>query len=168
MPHCIYQLSQCKTTGIRFGLWNLWYFSVCHVIGFLPEVYNLWQVQYACPLVTILVFVSSNIDQSLQKYYFLVLFLACLPTWIDQYFTPISAMLFFITLFLSLFFFLFKYVPFGSVDLQFAQCSRQILLCQWFDSETLYDFWYKNKTQDQEVTFCFKRTGHWWVRYLTG
>ena len=83
MPHCIYQLSQPKTTGTRFGLWNLWYFQwlfVCHVMCFCPEVYNLQQVQHVCPLVTILdVFVASNIDQSLQKYDFLGLFLACLP-----------------------------------------------------------------------------------------
>ena len=87
MPHCIHQLSQHKTTGTRFGLWNSWNFKwlcVCHVMVLLPEVYNSQQVQ--CPLVTILdVFVASNIDQSLQKYDLLVLFLACLPTWFDWY-----------------------------------------------------------------------------------
>ena len=89
MPHCIYQLSQLKTTGTRFGLWNIWYIMwlyVCHVMGFQPKVYNLHQVQHVCPLVTILdIFVASNIDQSLQKYNFLVVFLACLPTFIHQY-----------------------------------------------------------------------------------
>ena len=86
MPHCIHQRSQHKTTGTQFGLWNLWNFKwlcVCHVMVFLPEVYNSQQVQ--CPLVTILdVFVASNIDQSLQKYDLLVLFLhACPPKLIN-------------------------------------------------------------------------------------
>ena len=50
-------------------------------MGFLLEVYNLQQVQHVSALVTILnVFVASNIDQSLQTYDFLVLFLACFPT----------------------------------------------------------------------------------------
>ena len=42
-------------------------------MGFQPEVYNPQQVQHVCPFMTILdIFVASNIDQSLQKYHFLV------------------------------------------------------------------------------------------------
>ena len=55
-------------------------------------------------------------------------------------------MLFMVTLLLNPCYLIFEHVIIGSVDLQFAQCSRQILLYCRFDSETLYDFWYKNKT----------------------
>ena len=44
-------------------------------------------------------------------------------------------------LLLNLCYLIFGHVIIGSVDLQFAQCSRQILLYWRFDSETLYDFW---------------------------
>jgi hypothetical protein len=55
-------------------------------------------------------------------------------------------MLFMVTLLLNLFYLIFEHVTIGSVDLQFAQCSRQILLYFRFDSEILYDFWYNNET----------------------
>ena len=89
MPHCIYQLSQHKTTGTRFDLWNSWYFKrlcVFHVMNFFVRNLQPSTGSACLPFGNYPWCICGKQYWSIiADIWFSCSFLGMLPTWINQY-----------------------------------------------------------------------------------
>ena len=131
----LWVFSQKFITFNRFSMYVLLLLSLIYLLQTIlirdcRNIIFLFFSWHACPpeFINISTVVISNL------FFFPIL---------APYFLPCSLWLPFI---LNLCYRIFEHVIIGSVDLQFAQCSRHIFLYWRFDSETLYDFWYKTET----------------------